>query len=269
MSDPIDVLDEAIDGVDRLRRNTISKGTSRQVTGGDERALVKATALAWVKKQRAALGKNGSSAHLDAADKGFQELLEFSDRNITRDKYKKHLSALRKELVALRTDVIANPAIVAPAPTAAAPPSWSALVPDPQMQAILTRRWHETTRCLGAEANLAATVMMGALLEALLLARVNHLSDKSKLFKTSAAPKDKTGKPVPLGEWTLKHYIDVAHEMKWIRQAARDVGIVMRDYRNYIHPDKERRHGVEINHDDAQMFWTIFQSLATQILKSI
>ncbi len=138
------------------------------------------------------------------------------------------------------------------------------------MQAILTRRWQETTLCLGAGAHLAATVMMGAMLEALLLSRVNHLSDKSSLFKTKSCPKDKkSGKPLSLQRWTLQHYIDAAREMGWIRQAARDVSVVLRDYRNYIHPSKELSHGARIEKEDSDMFWVVFQSLASQIAGSV
>ena len=138
------------------------------------------------------------------------------------------------------------------------------------MQAILRRRWKETSLCLKAGAHLAATVMMGGMLEAFLLARVNHLSDRSPLFNTSACPKSKrTGKPLPLQEWTLQHYIDVAHKMGWIREAARDVGVVLRDYRNYIHPAKELSHGVKIEKEDSDIFWVVFQKLVNQIAASV
>ena len=56
--------------------------------------------------------------------------------------------------------------------------------------------------------------------------------------------------------------------MGWIRESARNVGNVLRDYRNYIHPEKELAHKDDINADDARMFWTIFVSLTDQILQS-
>ena len=64
------------------------------------------------------------------------------------------------------------------------------------------------------------------------------------MFTPSKAPKDKAGKPKPLKEWGLKDYLDVANELGWIRQSAKDVGQVLRDYRNYLHPEKELSHGV-------------------------
>ena len=69
-----------------------------------------------------------------------------------------------------------------------------------------------------------------------MLARVNQLKDKTPLFKAASAPKDKTGAPLKLNEWGLKNYLDVAHELAWISKTTKDVGEVVRDYRNYIHP---------------------------------
>ena len=97
---------------------------------------------------------------------------------------------------------------------------------------------------MGAKAHLAAIVMMGGLLEALFVARVNQLADKSILIKAPSAPKDaKTGKVVPLGEWMLKSYLQVGHDVGWLTQAQRDLAAVLGEYRNYVHPEKERRHG--------------------------
>jgi hypothetical protein len=111
--------------------------------------------------------------------------------------------------------------------------------------------------------------MMGGLLEALLLARINRESNKTPIFKTSKAPKDKGGKTRPLNEWMLRGYIDVAHEMGWISQSARDVGDVLRDYRNYIHPYKEISHGVTIQGKDAVVLWEVSKSISRQIIDSI
>jgi hypothetical protein len=263
----LDVVDQAIDSVVRLKK-TLSKTTSKQVRGADELDLMKATALSWIKSQRPTLGMGTTSPALDKVDAAFRQLLEFSARHTTRSRCKTHLKMLQTSLVALRSDFVANPQPYATNNASGSPPDWSALIPDSAMQAILNRRWHETTNCMRASAPLAATVMMGALLEALLLARVNRLQDKSPVFKANAAPKDKkTSQTLPLGKWTLHDYIDVAHELSWIRQPARDVSVVLRDYRNYIHPAKELSQGHSMNDQDASMFWVVFQSLAQQILR--
>jgi hypothetical protein len=47
----------------------------------------------------------------------------------------------------------------------------------------------------------------------------------------------------------LKDFIDVVHELGWITVSAKDVGAVLRDYRNYIHPQKQLSHNVHLKLD--------------------
>jgi hypothetical protein len=110
--------------------------------------------------------------------------------------------------------------------------------------------------------------MLGGLLEALFLARINRLPSLAQVFTATAAPKDKAGKPRSLKEWGLKDYLDVAKELGWIRQSAKDIGQVLRDYRNYIHPEKELSHDIALVAEDTAMFVNVFSSLAEQIIKS-
>ncbi len=151
-----------------------------------------------------------------------------------------------------------------------APPDFAALSAEAAMKAILERRWHECQRCIRAGAPLAATVMMGGLLEALFVVRANLLTNKAALFRAKSTPMDfKTKKPLALTEWTLRPYIDVAAELGWITSSGKGVAAVLRDYRNYIHPEKERAHGVDLNEHDSGMFWEVTKSLARQLFASI
>ena len=88
------------------------------------------------------------------------------------------------------------------------------------------------------------------------------------MFKAKSAPKDKkTGDVLKLREWTLSNYIDVAHELGWISDTYKDVGAILRDYRNYIHPYKEYQHKKRITPDDSKMLWEIGKTIVRQILK--
>jgi len=62
--------------------------------------------------------------------------------------------------------------------------------------------------------------------------------------------------------------VDVAHELAWITKSAKDVGSVLREYRNYIHPHKEYTDGVTITEDDVRMFWEVTKAIARQVLSS-
>ena len=253
-------LESAITEVERLRTQ-LRRSKQRQVRAVSERSLIKATAQAWFNNHKPA----SRGLDLNAVDELYGYVLSCADRNTTREHYVSKLALLKKQLIALRDQLLRAP----PAATGSiAAPDFAPLVTDPRMRQILEGRWTETQRCLGAHAHLAATVMMGGLLEALLLARVHRMPSPGDAFKTKACPKDKAGKPVPLQQWTLADYIDVAHELGWIARSARDVSAVMRDYRNYVHPYKELSHGVTVLKVDTDLMWAVLGQLVTQILAS-
>ena len=120
--------------------------------------------------------------------------------------------------------------------------------------------------CLTAGAPMAATVMMGGLLESLFLSRINRETNQAPIFTAQAAPKDKHGKALPLNRWMLGSYIAVAHELGWITQSGRDVSEVLQDYRNYIHPQKELSRQAALTPEDARMFWAVFKAIAQRLL---
>ena len=264
-----EALDEAISAVERLRRS-ISKSRTRQVSAHDEQAIVKATVFAWFNTCKPLIKALSGDGLLQAVNAQYRATLEAAEKVTLRRRYLSELKALKSSLVKLRSHVLAlttsGGLLDIESPN---PPDFSVLIPDPAMQVILNRRWNETWGCFGAGAYLASTVMMGAILEALLLARINKMTDKSPVFKSKCAPKhNKTGKTRPLSEWTLNSYIDVAHELGWIGKASRDIGIVLRDYRNFIHPEKELSKGVSVGEPDCRMFGAILVVLAEQIIKS-
>ena len=97
-------------------------------------------------------------------------------------------------------------------------------------------------------------------------ARITRQTNKAPIYTAAAAPKDKAGKTLHLKEWTLQNYIGVAHELKWITQTVKDIGDVLRDYRNYIHPHKQHSEKVFLTHDDAKILWEISKNIARQVL---
>jgi hypothetical protein len=260
-----DALEAAIADVERLRR-TLRRSSSPQVRSADEQALAKATALAWFNNHRAPVAQRLSQDDLAETDEEYKALLNATSRAAARTTYDANLGRIRTHLIASRGTVLMPPPPAAIAPTTDAPPSFARLVADPAMQSILARRWVECARCLAAPAPLAATVMMGGLLEGLLLAKINSQPNTAPVFRATAAPKDrKTGNALQLSDWTLKNYIDVAHELKWISQSARDIGNVLRDYRNYVHPQKELSHGVALSDSDATLLWEVAKNISRQL----
>jgi hypothetical protein len=265
MTTVMDCVDLALVEIDRLRK-FLKKKTTAQVRSGDERSITKATALAWFNAHRTILSILDASANFQTADARYKQLLEASSRATSRTMYNGLLKALREALIALRSESASK---TAPSTaTSDHPPSFAPLIPDPQMQGILAERWCECVKCISAGAPLSATVMMGGLLEALLLGRVNRETTKAPTFQAKSAPKDKNGQPKPLTDWTLKNYIDVAHELGWISVSAKDIGEVLRDYRNYIHPFKQLSHSINLTNDDALLLWEVSKAVTRQVISS-
>lgn len=259
-------LDAAVDQVQRVRR-TLKKNKSRQVGSLEERQLVASMAFAWFNNLLVDVSRSVASDGVADINSYYRELLDCADGRVLRSKYDNLLKNLVATLAVLRRDLVSG---VAPAPfeeTPDEPPDFARVASDERMQDILRRRWVECGKCVAAKSPLAATVMMGSMLESLLVARANLEKDKSKLFASIHVPIDhKSQKKLPLQEWTLKTYIDVASDMQWITRSAKDIGEVIRDYRNYVHPHKEYAHNMVLTEEDAEMLWEITKQMARQLL---
>ena len=261
MNDADEAIYQAIKEAERNRSVTRRKATPQ--VRGSERDVIRATALTWFRSHRPKLVPIFSAADLQPVDEMYQTILQASHKNGARSGYVDTLKDICNGRVHLRSGNVVK---LAAATTTDAPPDFSKLISDARMQIILQKRWTECVTCISNGAPLAATVMIGGLVEGLLLARVNREDDKAPIFTAIAAPKDKQGKSLPLKDWTLHNYIGVAHELRWITVAAKDVGAVLRDYRNFIHPQKELSHGVSLTTPDAVILWEIGKSISRQLL---
>jgi len=266
MPDMLKALDAAIDEAGKAV-TMLGKKSNTQIGTTEERAYLKAVCLSWLKTHRGDIIPCCDDSELGPIDRAYQTLLEASEGRPSRKHTCDELKSAKKRLVTLRSKLIlVDPNAVNQHDK---PPAFSKIAPDPGMQEILVRRWDETLLCMSAGANLAATVMMGGLLEAILLARVNLETNKKPIFTAAAAPKDKTtGNPHALKEWALRDYIDVAHELGWITKSAKDVGEVLRDWRNYIHPHKEHSHKIKLSKSDGLILWGVAKSIVSQVIAS-
>lgn len=256
-------IESAIAEIDHIRK-LLSKIKVRQIRNSEHRDVLKATALSWFRNHRTNIIGSISPELLATIDQSYQTILHATERDAAKSTYIRAVNKAKETLIKSRSEILLA---TKSTQTTDAPPEFSSLASDPTMQAILVRRWEECVRCLTAGAPLAATVMMGGLLEALFVSRVNKLSDKRKLFASSVVPVDpKTKKPLDLRQWMLGSYIDVGHDLKWISRSAKDIAVILRDYRNYVHPEKERSHGIVLSVDDAIMFWEITKTLSRELL---
>lgn len=263
-----EAIEATLAEVDRLRK-IVAKGTSKQVYSASELDLIKANVHTWLYTRRPVLVVAITETSLTEPDSCYRDLLAATNRATSRTRYLDLLKVLKRSLINLQADkAIELSTAQQKGPTPDTPPSFTSIAADTEMQKILVNRWNECVGCVVHNLPLAATVMMGGLLEALLVARINKLSDREPVFKAKAAPKEKaTGNVLKLRDWTLSNYIDVAHELGWISDTYKDVGQILRDYRNYIHPYKEYQHKKRITPDDSKMLWEIAKTILRQILK--
>ncbi len=262
MNEADEAIYQAIKQAEHIRAVTRKKKL-KQVRGA-ERDGIRLTILTWFQTHRPKVLPVFSATDLQPIDEMYQKILEASHKDASRSGYMTTLKDIEESLVQLRAGNVVKLAAVT---TTDVSPDFSKLISDAAMQAILQRRWAECVTCITHGAPLAATVMIGGLLEGLLLARINRENNKTPIFTAAAAPKNNQNQTLPLKEWTLKDYIAVAHELKWISVAAKDVGVVLRDYRNYIHPQKELSHGVSLSGDDVSVIWESGKSISRQLLK--
>lgn len=267
MQTPSEAIDAAIHEV-QTARSLVSKIKAKRVTGVDALASLKATALTWFNTHRTVITVGAPGVDVEPADRHYTIILNSTAKSAARQTYLTALAKAKAALITIREAVLTAP-ISAGGNTDDLAPDFSPLAGNQEIRDILTRRWHECRKCVNADAHLAAIVMMGGLLEALFVARANKMPVKDPLINATSAPKDKaTGKTLNYQEWMLDSCIKVAHELKWITESAKDVADVLKEYRNYVHPEKERRHGVVLALNDSSMFWQVTKALVRQLLMS-
>jgi len=265
MNQAYDSIQAAVGSLRKIRQLVKRKSTA-QVRSQDEIDLIESSSLAWFKRYRDAV-VGADPDLMCAVDDMYREILHATQRHTTRKSYDALFKSTLTLLVQLQDSVITVGTTLPSGMTDDTLPEFDKLIQDEKMKNIMIRRWCECKKCISTEAPLAATVMMGGLLEALFLAKLNSLDDKKEVFSCDAAPINKrTNKPLELKEWTLKNYIAAGHELGWISVSAKDVSVVLRDYRNFIHPYKEHSHNVVLCNDDALLFWEIVKSIARQLL---
>lgn len=121
-------------------------------------------------------------------------------------------------------------------------------VTDPGLRAMVERDYKELSQVLLPGGAWKSTVVLaGSILEAILFNLLEgDPTRKSKALASPEAPRGRGGNVKPLnGEnWRLQDLIKVSTEICLLPAARADTfDQVLRDYRNFIHPNKEKRAG--------------------------
>ncbi len=140
------------------------------------------------------------------------------------------------------------------------------LVPD--LEGVIQARWLEAQMCQHAKAYLAAVIMMGSILEALLLARVSRSPMEAN--KSPASPKDRnSGKVLAFHDWTLNDLIDVAVEQGWLKSDRGKFSHALRQSRNVVHPYQQAMGKTGFDENTCKVCWQVLNASVEDLVDSI
>jgi hypothetical protein len=131
---------------------------------------------------------------------------------------------------------------------------------DPKLIKIIKYRLIEIQKGIENNCPLSVIILVGSILEAVFfdLAHKNiplfngaHASPKVKFFR----------------EWTLGNYIDVAKELGYIKEDQKKFSMILRDFRNYIHPSKQLKEDFHPSIDTAKQCIYVLKGAINQIIE--
>lgn len=139
---------------------------------------------------------------------------------------------------------------------------------EPALGEIFSERWNEIQRCKDSCAYLAATILMGSLLEGLLLAVLQKYPAEAN--KCTVAPKDgRTGQTRHLTNWSLSEMINVCHNLEWIDLDVKKFSHSLRDFRNLIHPYQQMISGASPDKDTCDISWLVVQAASNDLARKL
>jgi len=148
------------------------------------------------------------------------------------------------------------------------PPDFINLNLEPGLGEILSARWDEAQKCLDAKAYLAATILMGSLLEGILLAVLQKYPKEANISKVS--PKNpKIGKVKPLNEWSLSDMINVSHDLGLLDLDVKKFSHSLREFRNLIHPYLQMVLRTFPDKDTCEISWLVVQAATNDLARKL
>lgn len=148
------------------------------------------------------------------------------------------------------------------------PPDFLRLKIEPGLGEILAERWNETQRCFDNGAFLAATILMGTMLEGILLSVFQRFPKEANTSKT--APKDaQNGNVKYFAEWSLSEMINVAHDLGWIDLDVKKFSHSLRDFRNIIHPYQQMILRAFPDKDTCEISWLVVQAATNDLSRKL
>jgi hypothetical protein len=128
---------------------------------------------------------------------------------------------------------------------------------------IIRTRFNEIEKTLKADAPLSAIFLCGSSLEGILLGLASKFPKEFNI--ATSAPKDSNAKVKQFQNWTLSNFIDVAHEVGFLKEDVKKFSHSLRDFRNYIHPYEQMSSNFNPDKHTAKISWQVLKAAVFQI----
>ena len=137
-------------------------------------------------------------------------------------------------------------------------------ISDEVMRDIILRDLKECAFAIVAKQDKLASIMCGSIIEALLMYKISEC-DISK-YDISEISKKKNATNYDVSDMGLNELLFVAHKEKLINTSSFRLAHYVRDYRNIIHPAKEKRIKEEVNHENVLTMWSVLKRILNELL---
>jgi hypothetical protein len=123
-----------------------------------------------------------------------------------------------------------------------AAPDFALWIDDPALARLVQERWTEAHLCLEAGAYVAATVLLGSILEGVLCRLVGRRP--AAVAQSSHCPRDAAGQIRPLRDWAVADLVAVACDRGWLNREALRFAPQLTEFRALLHPVHQWQQGV-------------------------
>ena len=136
-------------------------------------------------------------------------------------------------------------------------------IQDVEIREILVRDLKECAIAVVAGQDKMATIMCGSIMEALLMQKIRERNIEK--YDISPISKSKHATSYPVTDMGLNELLFVAGQEKILDKNSYHLGHYIRDYRNIVHPAKEKRMSEEVNHENFLTMWAVLKRLLEEL----
>ena len=136
-------------------------------------------------------------------------------------------------------------------------------IQDEGLKKILYRDLQECAIAVIAGQDKLAIIMCGSIMEALLMQKIREHNIVK--YNISSISKSKHATSYPVVDMGLNELLFVADQEKILDKNSYHLGHYIRDYRNIVHPAKEKRMSEEVNHENALTMWAVLKRLLNEL----